>query len=138
MDGDGDMDVLAASESKNSVYLFRNNGKEGNDLEIIDNGTAMGVGYAQAADLDGDGDMDIAAAASPLAWYRNEGGGKFNKIVFSQGSADDLIDLDGDGDQDVLHGKTWVKNDGQESPYLRTWDGAVSQSMPRTWTVTVI
>lgn len=77
-------------------------------------------------DLDGDGDLDILSASSlddRIAWYANDGTGKFGAQQTITTSADyahrvTTADLDGDGDIDVISASSvddriaWYENDG--------------------------
>ncbi|EDP71716.1 hypothetical protein FBALC1_04492 [Flavobacteriales bacterium ALC-1] len=78
------------------------------------------------ADLDDDGDLDILSASSlddRIAWYANDGTGKFGVQQTITTSADyahrvTTADLDGDGDIDVISASSvddriaWYENDG--------------------------
>jgi hypothetical protein len=81
--------------------------------------------WVESADFDGDNDRDIIAASSEaraMAWWENEGGGKFTRHVIEAlfefmwgGTA--VADLDNDGDTDVAAGSysglRWWENDGK-------------------------
>jgi hypothetical protein len=59
-------------------------------------------------DIDGDGDSDAATCAKDskvLAWFENDGKGKFTtrRIYEDQAAYDiSLVDMDKDGDRDIL------------------------------------
>jgi hypothetical protein len=133
VDGDGDQDVLFASEYDDSIWWCRN----------LDGAGTFGpqqrisipiVGWPRsvsAVDLDGDGDLD-ALGASPgddgLWWYENlDGTGSFGPKQLITSAADSpnsafAADLDGDADLDVLSASglddkvAWYENlDGEGS-----------------------
>ena len=114
LDGDGDADVLSASEFDGKIAWYRNRlNKPKQDFSsprIISN-SAYGVCSVYATDLDGDGDADVLVAnglAHTIAWYENMGlGGTFGgeQVITKQAAyahSAYAIDLDGDGDADVL------------------------------------
>ena len=131
VDGDGDMDVLSASENDNTIAWYEN------DSITIDGGsftphtissTAARAISVFAADVDGDGDMDVLSASAgdnKIAWYENDGNQNFTERSISTSAYDALsvfaADVDGDGDMDVLSASfldsriAWYKNDGSES-----------------------
>jgi hypothetical protein len=112
LDGDGDLDVLAAFDDTDSFAWYRNLDGAGTfgPPEIF-TADANGAAAILAADLDGDGDRDVLTAArleDEIAWYENVDGEAsfFNPHVISNvaDGAQDLAvaDVDGDGDRDVL------------------------------------
>ncbi len=139
VDGDGDMDVLSASDIDDRIAWYENDGSQNftahnvniPDLDGIDwkppDGNADGARGVTAADVDGDGDMDILSASEndgKIAWYENDGGQNFRGHTISTAaygaSHVATADLDGDGDLDVLsssHQKivTWYENNGSQA-----------------------
>ena len=130
IDGDGDLDVISASEGDGKVAWYKNLdglGNFGQEQIIMTN--IIGALNVIAADVDGDNDMDVLVASKgsstadwAILWSENINGlGNFdNQIVI-----DDLTDgansvftsdLDGDGDLDVLSSSysdnkiAWYKN----------------------------
>ena len=115
IDGDGDMDILSASQSDNKIAWYENTNGVGTfgEQQIISD-SAFGARSVYACDLDGDGDMDVLSAFSSvwdegeIAWYENtDGNGTFGPeqiITTSLLYARDVFacDIDGDGDMDVL------------------------------------
>ncbi|RKN81398.1 FG-GAP-like repeat-containing protein [Ulvibacterium marinum] len=125
LDGDGDLDVLAAHEESLGGAWYENNGN-GNfgALQSIDfgNGSLRGL---ITADMDGDRDLDVLALADSdtrISVYLNDGSENFITTVGSvhYNRIGDIAtgDLDGDGDLDVLLSSfhdnkiAWYPNDG--------------------------
>ena len=113
LDGDGDLDVLSASEYDGKVAWHENIGSACFGAEHVLTGpgaSARGARCVHAADLDGDGDVDVLSASfndDKIAWYENLGGGVFGAQEVIHGAADGAwsvyaADLDSDGDVDVL------------------------------------
>ncbi|SRX52759.1 FG-GAP-like repeat-containing protein [Aequorivita sp. CIP111184] len=130
LDGDGDLDVLSASQSDNTIAWYENTnglGAFGGKNVISSNADTAKSVYA--TDIDGDGDMDVLSASfndDKVAWYENVDGlgnfGSENIITTSANGAQSVYaaDLDGDGDMDVLSASfndykiNWYENtDGQ-------------------------
>jgi hypothetical protein len=128
LDGDGDVDILAASQYVNGVLWFENGDAEGafSDPASLGAGQIQGARSVKAADLDGDGDLDVLGAASTLSsdsvfWIENRSGAQAFGSVRTRPAPIDVrfvntSDLDGDGDLDVLvasgYGDTvaWYEN----------------------------
>jgi hypothetical protein len=132
VDGDGRLDLLAASELDDTVAWYRNAG--GAALfrgqtpisELVDG--ARGVA---GADLDGDGDVDALSAASAgdtIAWHENvDGLGTSWATAPISTTADGArgvaaADLDADDDVDALSAAfesdtvAWYANEGEDEP----------------------
>jgi hypothetical protein len=143
IDGDGDMDILAAHEnqdnSTHNVTWYENNGSE-----VFVPHHIKGFGFfqvndiarsASAADIDGDGDLDVLTTLNSgfIGWYENDstpavGGWAVHGIsTQSQAFGTQAGDVDGDGDLDVMsvfsfnNGSqvSWWENDG--TPGDGTW-----------------
>jgi len=129
LDGDGDLDVLAASLQDNEIVWWRNDG--GVPISWTKFTIGQNVYNAHsvfAEDFDGDGDKDVIGAAyynSPgIALWRNDGGNPITWTKFTVASnfinAHEIYacDLDKDGDFDVLGASSdlnriaWWRNDG--------------------------
>ncbi len=111
LDGDGDLDVLAAAYDGDTVSWFENTDGLGSfGVEQVITNLANGARSAIAADVDGDGDQDVLAAAyfdDTVVWFENTDGlGSFGAEQVITNAIDGprwvtAADLDGDGDLDV-------------------------------------
>ena len=110
LDGDGDIDVLSASENDDRIAWYKNTGA-GFEVQTDITTAADRPSAVFAADLDGDGDMDVISASifdDKIAWYENTNGlGSFGtqQVITTNADGGGSIfagDLDGDGDIDVL------------------------------------
>src|SRR5207247_2393678 len=134
LDGDGDTDVLSASQGDNKIAWYENNGASPPTWTARTISTAvMAASSVFAADLDGDGDTDVLSASQvddKIAWYENKTihrSAAFPGQTVITGSADGAYsvfaaDVDGDGDMDVLSASflgdtiAWYESDGATSP----------------------
>ena len=138
MDGDGDMDILSASQLDNTIAWYENDGNANPTWAAADVATsAAGAFSVFAADMDGDGDMDIVSASyddDTIAWYENNGNANPTWTAADIAtSADGAIfvfaaDMDGDGDMDILSASllddtiAWYENDGNANPTFTAAD----------------
>jgi hypothetical protein len=130
IDGDGDMDVLSASQNDDKIAWYENTDGQGTfSTQNTITTQADSAKSVYAADLDGDGDMDVLSASwndNKIAWYENtDGQGTFStqKTITTQADGAQSVyaaDLDADGDMDVLSASysddkiAWYENiDGQ-------------------------
>ena len=110
LDGDGDTDVLSASQADNKIAWYENIGGGVFGPQLVISTAANGAKSVYATDLDGDGDVDVLSASwndAKIAWYENLGSGLFGpqqviSIIANAASSVFATDLDGDGDADVL------------------------------------
>jgi hypothetical protein len=103
MDGDGDIDILAAKPGNpffggGAVVLYRNNGNGSfTELTPFTNGPTTLVSNIVASDLDNDGDLDVVLGSSGtrsggVRVYRNNGSLRFTR-TFDNESAPYLWDI---------------------------------------------
>lgn len=120
VDGDGDADLVAASDGNNSIYL-----NDGNGHFVLRQGaipirqTSEQTREADFADIDSDGDLDLYFANVALGGpgdardrlLINDGFGQFSVAKSGQMPIDDgsiltmdadFVDLDDDGDIDII------------------------------------
>ncbi len=76
-DRDGDIDIVLASSTDNTVSWFENDATTipSFTAHVISTGTA-GVRSVKANDIDGDGDLDVLSASlsdATIAWFENDG-----------------------------------------------------------------
>ncbi|HBS88197.1 MAG: hypothetical protein A2W91_05015 [Bacteroidetes bacterium GWF2_38_335] len=112
LDGDGDNDVVSASQNDDKIAWYENTDGVGTfGIEKIISTSANGASCVFSCDIDGDGDNDVLSA-SPLddkiAWYENiDGMGIFSSQKIISTSANGAccvysVDIDLDGDNDVI------------------------------------
>jgi len=138
LDGDGDLDVLSASNNDDKVAWYENTDGAGSfgGQQVI----TLAAGEATAAvagDVDGDGDLDVvfsAATADKVGWFENtDGAGTFGTEQVISTSIDSArfvftADLDGDGDLDVFASSQW----DNRNVWFENTDGAGSFG-PAQW-----
>ncbi|WP_034259916.1 T9SS type A sorting domain-containing protein [Altibacter lentus] len=122
LDGDGDIDILSASEGDNKIAWYENTDGIGifGAQQVIDivTGNAASV---YSIDFDGDSDFDVVATTTnAIVWYENlDGLGNFSLEQLIDNSVSfaffvSAADLDGDSDMDVLSGDDngvfWYEN----------------------------
>jgi hypothetical protein len=116
LDGDGDLDVVSANRSANSISWYTNTDGAGNfGSEQVINSSILNARFVLVRDIDGDDDMDVLAVSTGLArvfWFENlDGNGNFSSPNELPGVASGTIsidskDIDGDGDNDVIVAST--------------------------------
>ncbi len=130
IDGDGDTDVVAASNLAFVVSWYENDGTPAvgawteRPITPTDSGAVSSVDKVSAADMDNDGDVDILAvsgAGAAFAWYENDGtpsvGAWTAYPIANSVAVIFATDVDRDGDPDPLSGSffnfvAWYENDG--------------------------
>ncbi len=132
VDGDGDTDVLSASQVDDKIAWYDSDGGSPPTFtERLISTAADNPNSVFATDVDGDGDTDVLSASwidDKIAWYDSDGGSPpaFTERVIST-TADGGIsvfatDVDGDGDTDVLSASwlddkiAWYESDGGLPP----------------------
>ncbi len=127
LDGDGDIDAIAARESSNTQEILLNNG------DASFSSTSLGGRHSRDIVLDdfnGDGALDAVIANENIGlqeiWLGN-GDGTFATSAIGGSDSFGVAsgDLDGDGDQDVV-----IANDDDQSQkiWLNNGDGSFSIS----------
>ena len=112
VDGDGDMDVLSASQNDDKIAWYENTDGEGTfGPQRVISSSANGAWWVSTADVDGDGDVDVLSAShddDKIAWYENtDGEGTFGpqRVISTLADGATCVtaaDIDGDGDEDVV------------------------------------
>ena len=132
MDGDGDIDILSASNGDDTITWYENDGNSNPswDAEVIAT-SADGATSVFAADMDNDGDMDIVSGSEnddTIAWYENDGEDDPSwdaENIYTDARGPWCIfvaDMDNDGDMDIVsaeHGDDTIAlytNDGEDDP----------------------
>ena len=126
IDGDGDPDILAATEGGRGIVWFENRDGQGRIVQHRQNlATDVRAKWLDTIDFDGDGDLDVIASSysdGKVVWFENvDGQGNFGpKQTISATSPKSLSvdagDIDGDGDIDVVASSsqldqiTWFEN----------------------------
>ncbi|MEM1177496.1 MAG: ECF-type sigma factor [Acidobacteriota bacterium] len=127
VDGDGDLDVVGAAVTDDTVAWWENTAGDGGAWteHVVDAGIQQ-ASSVDVRDLDGDGDMDIlgaAAALGELEWWENVTGdgsawtGRPLPGTFFGAAAALAGDIDDDGDLDVVASAlgadaiSWWEND---------------------------
>jgi hypothetical protein len=129
LDGDGDIDIVGASELTSGVY------EQDGDITWFENLDGAGTLWEQhelewdrhsaeahVADLDGDGDLDVIGAEQErICWWENlngDGSAWLQRFVTTSLNGScyvDIGDIDNDGDLDLIGG-------AYNSPILGWWE----------------
>jgi hypothetical protein len=133
LDGDGDMDAVAAASGINNVIWYENT--DGNGTFVLKQAFyAFQVNLVMAADMDNDGDKDLiwsSKSDGTINGFKNNGSGNFNNSFNVETNVYSVIsmypaDLDGDGDIDILSGYSldgtstalsWYRNNGTATSF---------------------
>ena len=79
MDGDGDLDIVSASQNDDTIAWYENDGAADPSWTAADiTASADGAKWVYVADMDGDGDLDIVSTSfydDTIAWYEETGTG---------------------------------------------------------------
>jgi hypothetical protein len=123
LDGDGDVDVIAAPWGGTSIAWYENTSGDGAGFAERAQGPAAVSAALAVADLDGDGDLDAASGSlgdSALAWRANRGGTlsvnatDVATATLSDGGLAAVLRLDAThrgraGDRDVELASLWLR-----------------------------
>lgn len=123
IDGDGDLDVVSASDNDGKVAWYKNVDGQGTFApQTIISADLYSARVVEAVDLDQDGDLDIVSGEShstqsKFVWYKNlNGQGQFSSEInvgsgYMSGLSDlKAADLDNDGDNDLVYLTQWVES----------------------------
>ncbi len=95
LDGDGDMDVLSASENDDKVAWYENiDGQGAFGTQVVISAQGDGARSVYAADVDGDGDMDVFSASNfddRISLHRN---GSNTSVSIDQNDVEQGIQLE--------------------------------------------
>ncbi|MGD1917074.1 MAG: FG-GAP-like repeat-containing protein [Phycisphaerales bacterium] len=134
LDGDGDVDLVAANRGGTDVSVLLNNG-DGTFATEVRYGVGNEPTWVAIGDLDGDGNADLAVANSAdhiVAVLLNSGAGTFTTdAVYGVGGTPltvEIGDLDGDGSPDlaVVNNGFFAGNGDTVSVLLNDGAGAFS------------
>lgn len=122
IDGDDDMDVLAAAKNDKAVVWFKNDGNQNFEGPLFIDNEAEHIRFVAAYDFDIDGDLDVISSYySQIALYENDGNGNFlqKHIVHNTENIKLCVaDANGDGYPDIFtrasfaDSLVWLKNNG--------------------------
>jgi gliding motility-associated-like protein len=115
MDNDGDMDIISASKSDNTIAWYENDGAANPDFTAINIYTSALIAFSvYAADMDNDGDMDIISGSTgdaKIIWHENDGEANpgfttadINSYIDEHANTIFVADVDSDGDMDIISG----------------------------------
>jgi hypothetical protein len=115
IDGDGDLDAVAASQDDGRVRWFENTAGNATAWTAHQIATRNAASWAVTADVDRDGDSDVIASSwgdNRIAWHENTAGNGSAWTEHAISTATQrpecvyAVDIDGDGDVDVLSAST--------------------------------
>ena len=126
LDGDGDLDLVTASEFGDYVGWLENLGDGSFADEVIIGSNLDQAFSVNIADIDGDGDNDVVSASradDKIVWFANDGSGVFGSeqtisLVMNGATSAYPADIDNDGDIDIVAGSyldesiSWFRNNG--------------------------
>jgi hypothetical protein len=147
MDGDGDLDIVSASQADDTIAWYENDGAANPSWSAADIATSADLARdIEVADMDGDGDLDIVSASvndDTIAWYENDGATNPTWTAANIATSADgargvhVADMDGDGDLDIISASAidntiaWYENDGASDPTWTATDIATNMNGAR-------
>ena len=153
MDNDGDMDIVSASYTDDTIAWYENNGAANPSWSAANIATNVdGAIDIHVTDLDSDGDLDIVSVSDNdeiIAWFENDGATDPSWSKSTIDTRDDewpsavyAGDMDNDGDIDIVVASynddtiSWYENDGASDP---SWSyGSIATSADGAYDVFVI
>ena len=133
MDNDGDMDIVSASYTDDTIAWYENNGATNPSWSASNIATNVdGAIDIHVTDMDNDGDLDIVSVSDNdeiIAWFENDGATDPSWSKSTIDTRDDewpsavyTGDMDNDGDMDIVVASynddtiSWYENDGASDP----------------------
>lgn len=127
IDKDGDVDLAAVAQNKESLYWYENDGNQNFTPRLITDTLDTPVDI-NLADMDGDGHLDLVVVglfSDLIIWYEHDGAADpsftgHNIAALEEPYKAHVVDVDGDGDLDVLVNSfeeriDWYENDGNQN-----------------------
>ena len=140
IDGDGDLDLIAATDFPYSQIYINENGRISTSPINLNTGASTGENAMALGDVDGDGDLDLAVGSSGVNQvFLNDGQGGFSPGWESSGDENVTYslawgDMDGDGDLDLAVGN-WLSEDYDAYDLVYRNESAGNQiTMTLVWT----
>jgi gliding motility-associated-like protein len=121
LDGDGDADVLSASQADDKIAWYENLGGGSFSGQNSITTSANSAYSVFSIDLDGDGDADVLSASiidNKIAWYENLIGFNITVAILNLpcvGSANGSIQIATSGPRQAPFTYSWVLNDGADN-----------------------
>lgn len=140
--GNGSMDIVTGRQN-GTIALFANDGQNppGFARTVLNNPSVSGqIRSLAIADLNNSGRMDIVAASSTdntIAWYRQNQGGGFTRIVLTNQALDArsvaVADLNGDNLPDIVSAsfadnkiRVFRNDPGAGNHFVPAWEATVN------------